>query len=165
MAVSDETPLNLRALADVDEPDVVRDALRRFRRRILTRYVWIAAAAGVAVAVALWGRTPTTLSERVDEARRQIIAHPVWRANGATIALDRVADLGDGRLGFHFVVIGSAARLQMTGQVAIESVGSFDQYIEIERTGAYPTLVVDYRGRTSISLAPGSGVPRAVWRL
>jgi hypothetical protein len=163
--VGDETPLDLRALADVDEPDVVRDALRRFRRRILTRYVWIAAAAAVAIVAVSWGRAPTSLSQRVDEARRQIIAHPVWHANGATIALDRVADLGEGRLGFHFVVIGSAARLQMTGQVGTEAVGSFDQYIEIERTETYPTLVVDYRGRTSISLAPGSGVPRAVWRL
>jgi hypothetical protein len=163
--VGDETPLDLRALADVDEPDVVRDALRRFRRRILTRYVWIAAAAAVAIVAVSWGRASTSLSQRVDEARRQIIAHPVWHANGATIALDRVADLGEGRLGFHFVVIGSAARLQMTGQVGTEAVGSFDQYIEIERTETYPTLVVDYRGRTSISLAPGSGVPRAVWRL
>jgi hypothetical protein len=54
----------------------------------------------------------------------------------------------------------------MTGQVAGATEFPFDHHIEIERTpGAYPTLIVTARKRTSIWLAPGSGVPRAVRRL
>lgn len=43
-------PLNLRDLASVESPDVVAAALRRFRRRTLTRGVW---AAGLVLAVLL----------------------------------------------------------------------------------------------------------------
>ena len=61
-----EEPLDLRALADVDEPDVLREALRTFRRRVLTRYVWITVGIGLAIAAAVWGLQPSTLSERMD---------------------------------------------------------------------------------------------------
>jgi hypothetical protein len=165
--MSEQPPLDLRALAGVDSPEIVHEALRRFRRKILKRYLWFLLAVVVAAIAIWWGRTPTTLAERVDRASRAIEAHPVWHANGATVALDRVADLGDGRLGFHFVVIGTGARLRMTGQVAAEDVGTWDRYVEIERpVQGYPTLTISYRGlRSSISLGPGSGVTRAVWSL
>lgn len=95
------------------------------------------------------------------------MAHPVWRAHDATVALDRVADLGDGRLGFHFVVIGAGIQLQMTDQISAEYVGTWDWYIEIERPArGYPTLTISGGGpRSSIWLGPGSGVPQGVWSL
>jgi hypothetical protein len=166
--MSDQPPLDLRALADVDAPEVIHEALRRFRRKILARSVWVVVLAGVAVVVVVWVRTPTTLAERVDQASRTIEAHPVWHAHGATVALDRVASLGDGRLGFHFVVIGKGlVTLRMSGQVATENVGWWNKYVEIERpVHGYPTLtIVGGEGRSSFSLGPGSGVTQAVWSL
>ena len=166
--MSDRPPVDLRALADVEAPEVVHEALRRFRRKILTRYVWILLAAVIAVVVILWARTPTTLAERTDQASRAIEAHPVWQAHGATVALDRVASLGDGRLGFHFVVIGRGlVTLRMSGQMASEDVGWANQYVEIQRpTQGYPTLtIIVGEQRSSFTLGPGSGVTQAVWSL
>jgi hypothetical protein len=166
--MSDRPPVDLRALADVEAPEVVHEALRRFRRKILTRYVWILLAAVIAVVAVVWAQTPTTLAERTDQASRAIEAHPVWQAHGATVALDRVASLGDGRLGFHFVVIGRGlVTLRMSGQVATENVGWANKYVEIERPAqGYPTLtIVAGEGRSSFSLGPGSGVTEAVWSL
>jgi len=164
--MSDQPPLDLRALADVDAPDVVHEALRRFRRKILVRSVWVVFAALAVVAI-VWVRTPTTLAERVDQASRAIEAHPVWHAHGATVALDRVARLGDDRLGFHFVVIGKGVTLRMSGQVATEDVGWANQYVEIRRpTQGYPTLtIIVGEQRSSFTLGPGSGVTQAVWSL
>lgn len=162
-----ETPLDLRALGEVDEPEVVREALRRFRRRSLARSAWVVAAMAVFAAAVVWGRTPTTLAERIDRADRSIEAHPIWEASDALVALDRVADLGDGRLGFHFVVIGRGVELEMTGQVRVHEVWPWDRYIEIEREGNdIPTLTILVGAeRTEIPLGKGSGVPAAVWRL
>ena len=165
--MSDQPPLDLRALADVDAPEVVHEALRRFRRKILVRSDWVVLAA-VAVVVILWSRTPTTLAERVDQASRAIEAHPVWHAHGATVALDRVASLGDDRLGFHFVVIGKGlVTVSMSGQVATENVSWANKYVEIERPAqGYPTLtIIVGEQRSSFTLGPGSGVTQAVWSL
>ena len=158
--MSDQPPLDLRALADVDAPDVIHEALRRFRRKILVRSVWVVLAA-VAVVVIVWARTPTTLADRVDQASRAIEAHPVWHAHGATVALDRVASLGGGRLGFHFVVIGKGlVSLRMSGQVATENVGWANQYLEIQRpTEGYPTLTIivgEQRSALMVNDEPGS---------
>jgi hypothetical protein len=166
--MSDRPPLDLRALADVEAPEVVHEALRRFHRKILTRYVWILLAAVIGVVAVVWARTPTTLAERTDQASRTIEAHPVWQADGATVALDRVASLGDGRLGFHFVVIGRGlVTLRMSGQMASEDVGWANRYVEIERPAhGYPTLtIIVGEQRASFSLGPGSGVTQAVWSL
>jgi hypothetical protein len=161
-------PIDLRTLADVDSPEVVREALRSFRRRVVTRYLWIAVAIVVAVVGIRWAQQPTTLHERIDEASRYIEAHPIWVVPGATVSLERVADLGDDRLGFHFVVIGRGASLRLTGQVTWgQDPGYFDRYIEIRKpVEGYPTLTITAEGRRwPIVLGPGSGVSSAVWRL
>jgi hypothetical protein len=165
--VSERPPLDLRALADVDSPEVVREALRTFRRRIVTRYVWLVLAIVVFGAAVIWGRTPTTLQERVDRSSHYIAATPIWRVPGAAVGLDRAADLGDDRIGFHFVVIGRSVNLRMTGEIGGETVGSWDRYIEIERpTNGVATLIIAIHGqRWPIPLGPGSGVPEEVWRL
>jgi hypothetical protein len=166
--MSGQPPLDLRALGEVGSPEVVHEALRRFRRRILTRSVWVVAAGVLGVLAILWARSPSSLADRVDASARGITAHPIWHANGVTVALDRVADLGDGRLGFHFVVLGRGLpSVQMSGQVASESVGFADRYIEIEPPAeGYPTLTILAHGeRTTIPLGPGSGISMAVWEL
>jgi hypothetical protein len=165
--MSERPPLDLRALGDVDSPEVVREALRRFRRRIVTRYVWLALAIVVFGAAVIWGRTPTTLQERIDQASAYVAANPIWRVPGASVALERATGLGDDHIGFHFVVIGRNVNLRMTGQVSAESVYPFDRYIEIERpSGGRATLIVSIHGRRwPIPLGPGSGVPQGVWRL
>jgi hypothetical protein len=171
--MADERPLDLRALADVDEPEVVRDALRRFRRRVLTRYVWVVAAVVVAGSAVVWGRTPTTLQQRVDAARNVVYVDRVWRVDGVTVGLDRVADLGD-TVGLHFVVIpgpemrAGNAHIEVTGQVAGMGFREWDRYVEIRRmpAGRVPTLTIVVNGRSDrIPLGPrNAGVPPDIWR-
>lgn len=165
--MSGEAPLDLRSLADVDSPEVVREALRHFRRRVLTRGLWLAVGAVVLVVAVVWGRTPTTLADRIDRASRSITAHPVWRVDDGVVALDRVADLGDDRLGFHFIVVGRGVQIDLTGAISAETFGPWDWYVEIAHPdGRIPTLTIVARGkRSEIELGPGSGVPEAVWRL
>jgi hypothetical protein len=171
--MSDQPPLDLRSLADVDSPEVVREALRTFRRRIVTRYVWLALAIVVFGAAVIWGRTPTTLQQRVDAAHSFATpgARAVWRVEGVTVALDRVADLGD-TVGLHFIVLeepgfGSGGRISVTGQVATMGFGSWEEYVEIERpVSGVPILTIHgAKGSTQIPLDPAhGGFPTDFWR-
>jgi hypothetical protein len=166
--MSEQPPLDLRALADVDPPEVVREALRTFRRRIVTRYVWLALAIVVFGAAVLWGRTPTTLQQRVDSARPAAFVDAVWRVEGATVALDKVVDLGD-RIGLHLVAVPDdpdhRVEIFVSGQIAGERVDSWDRYLEVEPTDDDPTLTVSVRGASSrFPLLGAGGIPDSVWK-
>lgn len=168
--MSEQPPIDLRSLADVDSPEVVHEALRRFRRRTLVRSVWLLLAGAIGAAAIWWGNTPTTLEDRVESASTAIEAHPSWHVPGGAVGLDRVALLDDGRLGFHLIVIRTgryAVELRISGQVASEEVGWADRYVEIERPSTgYPTLTITVNGRHwPIWLGPGSGVTLEVWSL
>ena len=150
--MSERPPLDLRALADVDSPEVVREALRNFRRRIVTRYVWLALAIVVFGAAVIWGRTPTTLQERVDSAHSYAEpgARAVWHLRGISVALDRVADLGD-TVGLHFVVLPEPGRgierISVTGEISSMGFGNWDVYIEITRPiSGVPILTIRGEG-------------------
>lgn len=166
--MSEQPPLDLRALADVDSPEVVRDALRTFRRRIVTRYVWLALAIVIFAAAVLWGRTPTTLQQRVDSADHAAFIEAVWRAEGATVALDKVVDLGD-RIGLHLVAVPDEpdrrVGISISGEIAGEQVDSWGRYIEVEPITDHPTLTVTVRGVSSrFPLLGTDGIPDSVWK-
>jgi hypothetical protein len=164
-----EQPLDLRALADVDEPEVLRGALRTFRRRVLTRYVWITLALALALAAVLWGLQPLTLEERVEEASPLYQPETVWHRGGASIALSRVVDLGD-TVGMHFVVIGKEGpgwSLQVAGSLKnVASGDGFDAYVEVPQTpdGRY-TVAASTSGRPKDFVVDLSaiGVPSSIW--
>ena len=168
--MSGEEPLDLRALADVDSPDAVREALVRFRRRAIWRYVWVALAALLFGAAVLWGTTPTTLEERVDGADAAVNIERVWRVDGVSVALDRIADLDETK-GLHFLVIpdrgGLGVGMSVSGLIATMQVGPWERYVEVDvEPGTFPTLSVRVpKETTKIPLGgQGSGVPAGAWR-
>ncbi len=169
--MSDEqVPLDLRTLADVDSPEVVRAALRTFRRRIVTRYVWLGVGALVLVAAVMWGRTPSTLQQRIDGANAAVVPEAVWHVPGGTVALDRVVDLGD-TVGLHLIVLPDGRsqprpHVSVTGEVSSMWYGSWDEYLEIAPSrGGIPVLTVKVQGHVErIPLDQDAGIPTQIWR-
>jgi len=140
-------PIDLRSLADVDEPDVVREALRTFRRRFVTRYVWVALAAVLAVAAIWWAVQPNSLAERIDTATPRDVPGLSWHTHGVDVALAEVVRLRDG-VGFRFVVIARSDEAQFCISMP-ESTDrefppdGFDAYFELPRSasGVYQTTI------------------------
>lgn len=101
-------PLDLRSLAEVDEPEVVRAALRRFRRRTLVRGAAILLLVAVIVGLRVAGPWRATLAERIERAPGVQVG-AAWRVGRATVVLVRAADLGRDA-GLHFLVVDPSAR-------------------------------------------------------
>jgi hypothetical protein len=171
--MSDRSPLDLRALGDVESPEVVREALRTFRRRVVTRYVWLLLAIVLFGVAVLWGRTPTTLQQRVDAANSYALpgGRAVWHVNGITVALDRAADLGD-TVGLHLIVLpeqgfGPGGRVSVTGETESMGFGSWEEYIEVVRPASgVPIMTINGEGeRQEVPLDPAhAGIPDQFWR-
>ena len=100
--MNDETPLDLRSLGDVASPDVVRAALRDFRRRALRRYVWIAVVIALAVLATIVFPPQQGLDDRIEAADGAPVGYS-FDVGDSAWTLVRVADLGD-TLGLQFVV-------------------------------------------------------------
>ena len=184
--MSDETPLDLRSLADVDSPEVAREALRTFRRRLWTRYLWIGLAIALGAVVLFVGSRPSNLREEMEAANVRAFPERVWRVPGATIALEEVADLGDA-MGLHFVFLPDPDTPSLGFWVEAEHVGpgpgltfplygmqwgSFNSYVKMQKG---PTVLRVILGRTgcvpfcdqqevlAIDLRE-LGMPESVWR-
>ena len=135
-----EDRLDLRALGEVDSPEVVSAALAQFRRRIWTRYLWALAIVAAVAAVWLQAIHPDDLRQRIERADGSL-TNGVYVAGDSRIGVDRVADLGD-TVGLHLVALpaakaalGSAPtgpQLRIDGGVTIERTGAFDRWAEIE---------------------------------
>jgi hypothetical protein len=96
----DDRPLDLRSLVDVDAPEVVRAALKTFRRRVLVRAGWVILALAVGTALLVSLVTARSLSERVLRSSTQAYpAGATWDVGSVRFVLIRVASLGDGRIG------------------------------------------------------------------
>jgi hypothetical protein len=169
-----EEPLDLRALADVDEPDVLREALRTFRRRFLTRYVWISGGIGLAIAAAVWGLQPSTLIERMDASSPTYQAQAIWHPDGASVGLARVVDLGD-TIGMHFIILPRDPSgfwdLEVSGTLDSEvPYEDYQELVEVERTsdGRYSvTASFDFGDRAAFTIDlsdPEYGLPPSLWK-
>jgi hypothetical protein len=152
--MTDQPPLDLRSLGEVDEPEVVRAALRTFRRRLWTRYVWIGLAIVVAAVTLVVGGRPSNLKEEVEAANT--ITYPgdaVWRVGGSSVALEEVADLGE-TMGLHFVVVPDPGEapptLWVEGMTHSMGWNTYDTYVEASKTDD-PRLTVTY-GRACVPL-------------
>jgi len=94
-------PLDLGSLGDVDSPEVVKQALRTFRRRTLRSTIWVLVVAlmlGIPLVNQLFSKSTM---ERITTADGYD-AGTVYRSRGVTVVLIRVADLGE-RTGIHLV--------------------------------------------------------------
>jgi hypothetical protein len=105
--MNEPQPLDLRSLAEVDDPEVVRAALKAFRRRIWTRYLWILGVVAILIAAVISLTRPHDLADRIQ--RGTTIAYPgngaVYAVGRSRIALTEVADLG-ATTGIEFTVVG-----------------------------------------------------------
>ena len=149
--MSDEG-LDLRSLLDVAEPDVVRTALHRFRRRLLTRYLWLSSALLIAAGAVVWGLQPATLEQKIRSATAREVPRVVWHLDGVTIGLAEVVPLKDS-VGLHFVLVPTRGdandhtyRLRTEGGIDEQSDSNgFDTYMQVPRTtdGRYEVTVTD----------------------
>lgn len=106
--MNDPPPLDLRSLADVESPEVVKSALRRFRRKLLATGSAVLVAALVLVSAVVWAMLDRNVVERIEQAAG---AYPgsVYEVNGVTVVLVKVADLGD-TLGLRLLLAAPEAR-------------------------------------------------------
>jgi hypothetical protein len=102
--MSDPLPFDLSTLGEIDSPEVVRGALRRFRRRVLRTALVVlvvgALAGGIVIAV---DRDPLDYGRRVDAAQGVELG-AVFQSGSVTLILAKVADLGLDS-GLHFVAV------------------------------------------------------------
>jgi hypothetical protein len=162
--MSDER-LDLRALGDVESPEVVGAALSEFRRRILTRSLWVFAAIVAAGLVVYQLTRPDTLRDEIERADRTIVAATA-EAGDMRLGLDLVSDLGD-TFGLHLVVLPAPGtdlqkatrwpnvRVKAKPQLRSESWGPFDRYLEVPAgPGGQPVTV------SVIVVGPGCAGPQ-----
>ena len=107
--MSEDMPMDLKALGDIESPEVVREALRRFRRRALRNGIWFLVAALLIGSWVVIGRSRVTLEERIQRALG-VAPGAVYTVGNMTATLVRVADLGDvpdlgHRVGIHVLVV------------------------------------------------------------
>jgi hypothetical protein len=168
--MSDKQPLDLRSLGDVDSPEVVHEALTRFRKRTVTRYVWLALLAILLVAGIAWARTPTTLSDRIDRASSAVEPSRTWRLDGASIGVERVVDLGGG-IGFRLEILPDPGRgfvdVRASNQIDALRAGRLTLYLEVAPPAdGVVDLTVSY-GHTSQRITVDLRtlrVPDSYWR-
>jgi len=135
--MSNQAPLDLRILADVESPEVVREALRAFRRRLWTRYVWIGLAIVLAALAFVAGNRPSDLHEEMERANVRSFPEAVWRVGDASVSLVEVADLGD-TMGLHFVALPDpgtpALSVWVDGAVGGVTIAYYDFYSEVPKS-------------------------------
>ena len=176
--MSEPRPLDLRALADVDAPEVVHEALKAFRRRFWTRYLWIALVVAFAGVSFISGTKPSDVRERMEASSLRSFPTMSWRIEGSTVALAEVSDLGDGT-GLRFIVVPDPG-VEVPGvgvslSLATFSAGTYDTYLVIQKStdgrltfavgpsGCVPECA---SGQTETTVDLGAlGVPDQAWRL
>lgn len=144
----------------VDEPDVVKTALKTFRRRILTRYVWITLVIGLVLAAVVWGLQPTTLEQRVRSATPVEEPQQVWYVVGLGVGLVRIAKLDD-NIGMQFVVLPNATG-QTPGGFELSVAGSSETELAPDGFNAYVEVPPTADGRYTVTVQKASrGAPMA----
>jgi hypothetical protein len=151
--MSEPTPLDLRALADVDAPEVVHEALKAFRRRFWTRYLWIALVIALAGVSFISGTKPSDVRERMEASSLRAFPTMTWRIDGSTVALAEISDLDDGT-GLRFVILPDPG-VEVPGvgirrSLASFSAGTYDTYLVIPKSSD---------GRLTFTVGPSGCVP------
>jgi len=106
--MSANPPFDLGSLGDVESPEVVKEALRTFRRRSMRTAIWsilVIAMLGVPLVSQAFSKN---LMDNIKTADGYD-AGTVYVSRGVTVVLARVARLGDAT-GLHLIVSGAAAK-------------------------------------------------------
>lgn len=165
--MSEEYPLDLRGLAEVDAPEVVRGALRRFRRRLLGTGAVVLLAALSLVGGILWAvALNRTLAEQIDEAPGAFVG-AVYERDGITTVLKRAARLDDG-LGLSLLLAAPDSRATDNFFYRIDGLRNFDEAGGTSAQEFYLLVPPPEDGRVEVSLRlqrdcnpPGKGFCRA----
>jgi hypothetical protein len=102
--MTDEMPLDLHALAEVESPEVISSALRAFRRRALRTALAVLVSGALAGAIVVAVRRDPFAADRAVKNAPGYDMNATYQANGVTASLVRVASLPYGS-GLHLVVI------------------------------------------------------------
>jgi len=98
-----DRPLDLSGLADVHSPEVVHQALRRFRRRFIGTGAVVLLAALALVGGVLWATVINqTTTDKIEESPG-VSPGTVYEVEGNVALLEKVAETDDG-LGLKFVL-------------------------------------------------------------
>jgi hypothetical protein len=100
--MSSNPPLDLGSLADVESPEVVKEALRTFRRRSLRTAIWVVLVVVMIGIPVVRQALSKSFEERV-AAAPGIDVGTVYTSRGVTMVLSRVAALDDGTA-LHLVI-------------------------------------------------------------
>ena len=148
-----DQPIDLRSLADVDAPEVVHEALKAFRRRFWTRYLWIVLVVAFAGVSFIPATKPSDVRDRMEASSLRAFPSTTWRIEGSTVALAEVSDLGDGT-GLRFIVVPDPG-VEAPGVGVLRSLASFTEV-------AYDTYLVIPKsndGRVTFAVGPSGCVP------
>lgn len=151
--MSEQPPVDLRSLANVDAPEVVHEALKAFRRRFWTRYLWIALVVAFTGVSFISATKPSDVRGRMEAASLRAFPTATWRIEGSTVVLAEVSDLGDGT-GLRFIVVPDE-RVEPPGVGVLRSLASF-------RDGIYDTYLVIPKssdGQLTFAVGPSGCVP------
>ena len=103
--MSSSPPFDLGSLGEVDSPEVVKEALRIFRRRTLKSSIWVVAVVAMLAIPIVQQALHKDVRERF-EAAEGFDTGTIYTDRGVSLVLLRVADLGE-RTGLHLVVTSS----------------------------------------------------------
>lgn len=92
--MSTNPPFDLGSLADVESPEVVKGALRTFRRRTLRTFVWVVLVATMIGVPLVRQGLSKDFAESVEAAPGYDVG-TLYASRGVTVLLARVADLED----------------------------------------------------------------------
>lgn len=103
--MTEQQPIDLRAL-DTAEPDVLKDAIRRFRRRMLARAVWVLvfAMAVVSIGAGLLHGQNHDFAARIGDGAYYNGVEGDYRVGGVDIGLVKVTALSGDRWGLEFIL-------------------------------------------------------------
>lgn len=123
--MTEPLPFDIGSLGDVDSPEVVRGALRRFRRRVLRTalvvLIVVALAAGIVTAIR---RDPLDFGRQV-RAAEGVEPGAVYQTKGATLILAKVASIRNVS-GLHLVLVlpGVPKSRELYGRIEAEPVSA-----------------------------------------
>jgi hypothetical protein len=152
-------PLDLRSLADVESPDVVRAALRNFRRRTLLRSAMVALVAVALVAALIVGTRPS-LADRIDSMGAYAPGE-VHTFGDVSVTVVRVNDLGND-LGVHLLLAAPKATGADDYLLGVSSIKAQEAPESTRVFEVWYQVAVPADGRIEVSVQDGTGCGPAV---
>lgn len=168
-----ERPLGLRELAEVDSPEIVRAALRRFRRRTAIRALWIAGALLVATVILPFLRGRTTV-DRFAHAPGEL-TRAVVSSGPIHVLLLETKRLDKDSVGLHILTVADGLRPDeqlavnpdpshflpppLTFRSALRGVRQVTQFGTPRSRGVVEQYLILYPGTRTIEIGVSAALP------